>query len=290
MSTTGNRRPGGDPPRPPRGRQGSCGPGPQGAAPALAGLPETAALRQARAASVPALLYGPPGTGQAALAEAAFPDLITFTGDIDATTADLAGEYTENPGGGATFAPGPLARAMAGGRALIISDAGLLPPDVLAVAVDAMNAGAVAVPGNGQGGGGEIFTAAPGFCVIAGHSTRPGMTLPATLDGRFRARIPVPGDYDLAAYLGIDARVVGAARELDQMRQEGRTGWAPQLRELLAYSKIAGILGEPAAVANLAGIAPPEDRAAVAAALAAAFGLAAVAPFALGCHRPGRRG
>jgi nitric oxide reductase NorQ protein len=290
MSTTGNRRPGGDPARPPRAVQDSRGSGPRGAAAALAGLPEAAALQQARAADVPALLYGPPGTGQAALARAAFPDLITFAGDTGATAAGLAGEYTEDPGGVATFAPGPLTRAMTGGRALLISDAGLLPPDVLAVAAGAMDTGVIAVPGNGRRGGGEVFTAAPGFCVIAGHTTRPGAVLPAALDGRFRTRIPVPGDYDLARITGIDARVVGAARELDKMRQEGKTGWAPQFRELLAYSKIAGILGEAAAVANLAGTAPPEDRTAVAAVLAAAFGLSAVAPLALGSHRPGHRG
>lgn len=58
--------------------------------------------------------------------------------------------------------------------------------------------------------------------------------------------------------------------------------WAPQLCELLALAKVAGVLGLDAAIANLAGIAPEEDRDAVADTVAGAFARKAVAPLALG--------
>jgi hypothetical protein len=67
-----------------------------------------------------------------------------------------------------------------------------------------------------------------------------------------------------------------------QQQASGEIGWAPQLRELLAYAKVAAILGEPAAIANLVGIAPEEDRDAVAEAVGKAFARKTVAPLALG--------
>jgi hypothetical protein len=57
---------------------------------------------------------------------------------------------------------------------------------------------------------------------------------------------------------------------------------ALQLRELIAYQRIARVLNPEAAIANLVGIAPEEDRDVVAATVASAFGIAKVAPLALG--------
>jgi MoxR-like ATPase len=105
----------------------------------LADIPDVAALRALRAAGIPALLYGPPGTGKTSLVEAAFPDLITIAGDGDTTVADFVGEYTQRPDGTYEFVYGPLIRAMAEGRALLIDDATLISPQVLAVAYPAMD-------------------------------------------------------------------------------------------------------------------------------------------------------
>jgi nitric oxide reductase NorQ protein len=55
----------------------------------LADMPDVEALRRLREAAVPALLDGQPGTGEASLIEAVFPDLVTVTGDGDTTAADL---------------------------------------------------------------------------------------------------------------------------------------------------------------------------------------------------------
>ncbi len=247
---------------------------------ALADMPDVEALRKLRAEGVPALLYGPPGTGKTSLIEAAFPDLITVVGDGDTTAADLVGEYTQNPDGTFTFVYGPLIRAMQEGRVLFIDDATLISPAVLAVAYPAMD-GRREITVKAHKG--ETVKAADGFYVVAGHNPGVhGAILTEALSSRFSVQVRVSTDFDLAHALKIDPRAIRAARDLAARQASGEIGWAPQLRELLAYAKVAGILGEAAAIANLVGIAPEEDRDVVADAVARAFARKAVAPLALG--------
>jgi nitric oxide reductase NorQ protein len=247
----------------------------------LADMPDVEALRKLRDAGVPALLYGPPGTGKTSLIEAAFgDDLITVAGDGDTTSADLVGEYTQKPDGTFEFIYGPLIRAMQEGKVLFIDDATLISPAVLAVAYPAMDGRReISVKAHK----GEVIKAADGFYVVAGHNPGVhGAILTEALSSRFSVQVRVSTDYDLATALKIDSRAVKAAKDLAARQAAGEIGWAPQLRELLVYAKVAAILGEAAAIANLVGIAPEEDADAVAEAVAKAFGKKAVAPLALG--------
>jgi nitric oxide reductase NorQ protein len=109
-----------------------------------------------------------------------------------------------------------------------------------------------------------------------------GAVLTEALASRFAAQIQVSTDYDLARALGIDSQAVRAAQNLATRQANGEIGWAPQLRELIAYQRIARVLSPDAAIANLVGSAPEEDRDEVAAAVASAFGKARVTPLALG--------
>jgi nitric oxide reductase NorQ protein len=247
----------------------------------LADMPDVEALRKLRDAGVPALLYGPPGTGKTSLIEAAFgDDLITVAGDGDTTAADLVGEYTQKPDGTFEFIYGPLIRAMEEGKVLFIDDATLISPAVLAVTYPAMD-GRREITVKAHKG--ETVKAAKGFHVVAGHNPGVhGAILTQALASRFSVKINVSTDYDLARDLGIDHRAVSAARDLATQQANDEIGWAPQLRELLAYAKVARILGENAAIANLVGIAPEEDADAVAAAVAKAFDRPTVGPLALG--------
>ncbi|MGW1285122.1 AAA family ATPase [Streptomyces sp. NPDC002586] len=246
---------------------------------ALAQLPDVEALRRLRQAQVPVLLYGPPGTGKTSLIEAAFPDLITVAGDGDTTVGDLIGEYTQDSSGGYEFIYGPLVTAMQEGRALLLDDATLISPKVLAALYPAMD-GRRQIQVKAHKG--ETITAADGFYVIAGHNPGVhGAVLTEALASRFSVQIQVGSDYDLAAALKINRTAVRIARHLAASQQAGDVGWAPQLRELIAFQKIADVLGTEAAFANLVGIAPLEDRDTVAEIVTKAIGRP-VAALALG--------
>ncbi|TDC70280.1 AAA family ATPase, partial [Streptomyces hainanensis] len=249
----------------------------------LAKMPDVEALRRLRRADVPVLLYGPPGTGKTSLVEAAFPDLITVAGDGDTTVGDLVGEYTQSESGGYEFVYGPLITAMTEGRALLIDDATLISPKVLAALYPAMD-GRRQIQVKAHKG--ETITATPGFYVIAGHNPGVhGAVLTEALASRFAVQIQVTSDYDLAASLGIDLTAVRVARNLARLRQADEIGWAPQLRELLAFQKIATVLGSDVAFANLVGVAPPEDRETVTEIVTKAVGHP-ITPLALGRQLP----
>ncbi|MFE7277497.1 AAA family ATPase [Streptomyces sp. NPDC057623] len=237
---------------------------------ALAQLPDVEALRRLREAQVAVLLYGPPGTGKTSLIEAAFPDLITVAGDGDTTVGDLIGEYTQDANGGYEFIYGPLVTAMEEGRALLLDDATLISPKVLAALYPAMD-GRRQIQVKAHKG--ETVTAADGFYVIAGHNPGVhGAVLTEALASRFSVQIQVGSDYDLAASLKINRTAVRIARNLATLQQAGDVGWAPQLRELIAFQKIADVLGAETAFANLVGIAPLEDRDTVAEIVTKAIG------------------
>ncbi|MBN9097973.1 MAG: AAA family ATPase [Pseudonocardia sp.] len=245
----------------------------------VAGVPDVTALRKLRAAGVPALLYGPPGTGKTSVVEAAFGDLITVPGDGDTTVADLVGEYTQTPEGRYLFVHGPLVRAMREGRPLFVDDATLIPPNVLATLYPAMDGRRQVIV---KANGGEVVDAADGFYVVAGHNPGVhGAVLSDALSSRFSAQIQVSSDYDLAVQLKIDRRAVRAARNLATRQRRGEVGWAPQLRELIAFDRIAAVLGIEAAAGNLVGVAPEADREIVATVVRDAFG-AEHPPLALG--------
>jgi len=247
----------------------------------LSGMPDVTALARLRDAGVAALLYGPPGTGKTSVVEAAFNDCLTVQGDGDTVVADLVGDYTKTPGGDFVFVHGPLVRAMRAGVPLFIDDATLIPPTVLAVVYPAMDGRReILIKSNG----GEVVTAAPGFYVVAGHNPGVhGAILTDALSSRFSVHIQVSSDYALAEQLGVDKKAVRVARNLATRQEKGEIGWAPQLRELLAFKKLADAWDLDAAAGNLVGIAPEEDRVTVAAVVRDVFGRT-VAPLALGAR------
>lgn len=245
----------------------------------LSGLSDVTALRRLRTAGVSALMYGPPGTGKTSVVEAAFDDLVTIQGDSDTVTDDFVGSYVQTPDGRYEFAYGPLVTAMREGRALFIDDATLIPPTVLAVVYPAMDGRRQILIKSHKN---EVVDAAPGFYVIGGHNPGVhGAVLTDALSSRFSVQIHVSTDYDLAAQLKIDPKAVRVARNLAQRQEKGEIRWAPQLRELIAFNRIADTLGTAAAAGNLIGAAPDEDRNVVAETVRNVFG-SNVTPLALG--------
>ncbi len=106
------------------------------------------------------LLYGLPGTGKSSPIEAAFPDLITVAGDGDTTVGDLIGEYTQDENGGYEVIYGLRVTALQEGRALLLDDATLISPNVLAALHPAMDARRQIQVKAHQG---ETITTADGF-------------------------------------------------------------------------------------------------------------------------------
>ncbi|MHA4948721.1 AAA family ATPase [Micromonospora sp. SD19] len=237
-------------------------------------------LRQLRRDTIPVLLYGPPGTGKTSLIEAAYPDAITVAGHGDTTVEDLVGNYVPLPDGGFAFAYGPLVSAMRAGRALFIDDATLIPPRVLAALYPAMDGRAtitIAAHHN------EVVTATDGFFVCAGHNPGVhGAILTEALASRFSVHIEVTTDFQLARSLGVPNGAIDAAIALNARMRKHEIDWAPQLRELLAFKRVAGSLGLAAAVANLAAVAPEADRQAVVEALQRAYRGTTITPLTLG--------
>jgi hypothetical protein len=249
----------------------------------LAGGTDVAVLRRLREQNIPVLLYGPPGTGKTALVEAAFPDLLTVAGTGDTIVDDFLGTYTPLPeAGGYEFVHGPLVPAMREGRPLLVDDATLIPPKVLSVLYPAMDGrGVVHIPAHRN----EKVEAADGFYVIAGHNPGVhGAILGEALASRFAVHIEVTTDWDLARRLGVPPPAIAAAIDLNNDLAADRLSWAPQLREMLGFTQVRKALGLPAAVANLAGRAPAEDRPQVIAALAKHFGTTVTA-LAIGQQR-----
>jgi hypothetical protein len=236
----------------------------------LAGATDIDVLRRLRERRIPVLLYGPPGTGKTAMVEAAFGDLLTITGTGDTVVEDFLGNFIPLPDGGYEYVYGPLVTAMREGRPLLIDDATLIPPKVLAVLYPAMDGRRVIhLPGYRN----ERVDASDGFYVIAGHNPGVhGAVLTEALASRFDVHIEVTTDFDLAKHLGVPAPAVTAAVALNADLEAGKLTWAPQLRELLGFARVRKTLGLPAAIANLAGRAPDDDRAEVIAALSTAFG------------------
>ncbi len=229
------------------------------------------------------MLYGLGNTNrldtETSLVEAAFPDLVTVAGDGDTAVADFVGEYTQTDDGRYEFVYGPLVAAMTEGRVLFVDDATLISPKVLAVVYPAMDGRRQLMVKAHKG---ETIAATEGFYVVAGHNPGVhGAVLTEALASRFGVQIQVATDYDLAAGLKVNPRVIQVAHNLASRQRSSEVGWAPQLRELLAFKQVEGVLGEDAAVQNLIGIAPEEDRDVVAEVVRSVFGRR-FTPLALG--------
>lgn len=245
----------------------------------LAGMPDVEALRKLREAGIYVLLYGPPGTGKTSVVEAAFPDVVAIAGDGETTVDHIVGQYTQNDDGRYEWVEGPLVTAMREGRPLFIDDASLIPPPVLAVVYPVMDGHTeLVVKGHKR----ETVTAAPGFYVIGGHNPNVhGAVITDALASRFAVQIEVSSDYDLAEQLGVNNKAIRVARNLSARRVSGEIGWAPQLRQLVQFAKIAEALGDEAAAANIVSIAPEDDREIVSTVVRQTFGKD-IAPLALG--------
>lgn len=232
-------------------------------------------LRACRAIKRFVALKGSPGTGKTALVEGAFGEpLITVNSTGDTTADDLLGGYVPTPDGRYLWQDGPLVIAMREGRPLFVDDAHMLNGRVSAVLYSATDGrGRVSVPAHPDAALRDV-AAADGFFVVVGVNPtgNGGGELVGGLESRFAAHIVVESDYELARSMKVPAKVVKVAKRLSGLRKEGQVGWAPEMREMLAFVALAKVLGEEFAVRNLISSAPLDDQEVVAAEVTAVWG------------------
>ena len=225
-------------------------------------------LRKMRERGVNVLAYGPPGTGKTALIEAAYagddlPEeergLYTVQGSGDTEVSDFVGGFIQLPNGQYEWVDGPLLRAMEEGKALYVDEVPLIDPKVLAGLYSVMDGrGELRVTQNPERG---VVKAKPGFYVLAAcNPNAPGARMSEALTSRFNLQFEVTTDYQLAKRLGVSSKMVTAAQNMQRKLEKGEIGWAPQLRELLAFKDVSALLGEDVALRNVISGAPEIDR------------------------------
>ena len=224
---------------------------------------DVAVLREARNNKQFILLYGAPGCGKTALVQAAFEDHETILGTGDTEIADFIGGYIQTPSGGFEWVDGPLLKAAERGVPLFIDEVGLVDPKVMAGVYGLMDGRAeLTITANPERG---TVKAKEGFYVIAAtNPNAPGVRLSEALLSRFIVQAEMTTDFLLAKKLGAPQQIVTVAQNLSRRQLSGECGWAPQMRELLAFRDIAKTFGTKFAVANIIAAAPELDRPVVA--------------------------
>lgn len=234
-------------------------------------LQDVAMIYKAYEERISVLLYGPPGTGKTALGEAALPNLVTLSGTGDTETADFVGGWVQNADGTFTWVDGPLIIAMENGWPFLIDEVALIDSKVMAIVYSVMDGrDEIKITANPARG---TVKAADGFYVIgACNPDVPGAVMSEALMSRFLLHIEVLTDFDLAATMGVPKEIIVVARNLTRKVGAGDVLRAPQMRELLGFTKIAETFGLQPALANFIGLAEPGDRDAYVEAVSSAFG------------------
>lgn len=245
---------------------------------------DVAALRKAREDGLPVMAYGPPGTGKTALIEAAYAldgkHVYTVQGTGDTETADFIGSFTQLPGGAFEWNDGPMLRAMQEGAVLYIDEIALIDPKVMAVVYSVMDGrGEYQVTANPERG---TVVSEEGFYIASAcNPNAPGARLSEAILSRFVLQFEVTTDYALAKTLGVEAKMVTAASNLQKKLESGEVGWAPQLRECIAFRDIKNALGQDVALRNVIASAPEIDRGTVQDVLQRSYGKT-ILPLAIG--------
>lgn len=241
----------------------------------ISGMDDVDFIRTAVENGFVVALYGPPGTGKTTLVEAALGSDRVITQEFSEGTQveDIVGTYFPAPGSGWKWGDGSLTRALRDGVVWFGDDITQGDPRVQSRVFPALDSRRRLTLNEC---GGEVVEASEGFgAVIAFNPNLPGTTFSEALASRCAIHVFVGFDPGTARGLGVAGAVVDAAKKMNDdfesadplagiaQGDDSVTTWAPQLRELLAFQKVAEVFDELTAARNLLGVCPEESRAAL---------------------------
>ena len=228
-------------------------------------LSEVGLFRRVARRGVHILLSGQPGTGKTAGLEVAFPEnggLRTMILTPRTEADDFYGSYVSVVGedGRETLVweDSELVKAMENGAKILLDEIGLAPANELSPLFPLMDGRReLRIPTNPARG---VVKAKDGFGIVAAYNPDSSRNISEALVSRFRLKMEVTTDYAVARSLGVNPRMVDAAEHMEAQRRTGDMGWAPQMRELLAFKDDEADLGIVLALRNLVMDAPEFER------------------------------
>lgn len=230
--------------------------------PGLKGVSDVDFLRRCRAGGIQVLMEGPPGCGKTMLFEAAFSDGIIIEGNGDLEADAFIGRYVPegNDINKLRWVDGPVVTALREGRPLLIDEATQINPMVMVRVYPALDSRRRITI---QERGGEVVQAAEGYWACGAHNPDVvGMVMSEALGSRMTMRLPMESDLNLARRIGVPEGALMIAQGCKTLRNGGAgiISWAPEMRELVDFGRIAKIFGENIAAANLLAHCPEEER------------------------------
>ena len=204
-------------------------------------MEDVAFVRKCRKVGESLMLSSLPGTGKSHLIGAAFPEHSLILGTSETSYRELFGGW-ESEDGSYIWVDGKITLAALEGKPCFIDECAVIDPKLLTGLYGVMDGrSTIEVDGRPASAGGGTIRAAEGFWLGFAYNPHvPGAIVSDALASRC-IQIEFSTDYDLAIKLGVDTKVVKAAKEMYELMIDpsNQVSWSPQMRHLLKFRDFA---------------------------------------------------